>query len=104
LRAALSLDQSTEGSNTRQGEIAQATAKSEEARKDIAAAGVRIAESEQATAELTAKNLVLEAASAPKRLSDRQQKELAALMAFAGRTIGIKSYLAMQRATSVSNA
>jgi len=46
----------------------------------------------------------LEAASAPKRLSDRQQKELAALMAFAGRTIGIKSYLAMQRATSVSNA
>lgn len=76
----------------RQLEIAKATTKSEEARRDIAAAGVRIAEAEQATTELAAKNLALEVAIAPRRLSDRQQKELSALTAFSGRLVGIKSY------------
>lgn len=49
-------------------------------------------EAKRETAELTAKNLVLEAAIAPRRLKDNQQKALASLTAFATRLVEIKSY------------
>ena len=57
-----------------------------------AQANERAGKLEKEAAELESKNLTLEAAIAPRRLSERQQKELAELTKFAGRTVGIKSY------------
>lgn len=59
---------------------------------NISAAQKEAGEAKKETAELTARNLALEAAIAPRRLSERQQRGLAALTAFAGRTVGVKSY------------
>jgi hypothetical protein len=47
---------------------------------------------EKEAAELTAQNLRLEAAIAPRRLSEKQEKSLAALNQFSGRLVEIKSY------------
>lgn len=44
------------------------------------------------TANLTAKNLQLSAIIDPRRLSDKQQKELESLTAFSGRIVELKSY------------
>jgi len=59
---------------------------------DIANAKERTEKLEKETAELTTKNLELEAVIAPRRLSVRQVTALSTLAKFAGRIIGIKSY------------
>jgi hypothetical protein len=58
----------------------------------IARADQQSAEARKEAAELTTKNLQLEAAIAPRRLSERQLKGLATLTAFNNRTVAIKSY------------
>jgi hypothetical protein len=57
-----------------------------------AQANERAGKLEKEAAELESKNLALEVAIAPRRLSDRQERELAELSRFAGRIVGIKSY------------
>jgi len=47
---------------------------------------------EKEAADLTAQNVKLEAAIAPRRLSERQEKALSTLTQFTGRMVGIKSY------------
>jgi hypothetical protein len=68
-------------------ELAIATTK-----KEAGEANERGGRLEKEAAELTANNLRLEAAIAPRRLSERQQRGLATLTAFANRTVGIRSY------------
>jgi hypothetical protein len=55
-------------------------------------ANERAGELEKEAAELKAANLRLEAAMAPRRLSQRQEKVLSTLTKFSGRTVGVKSY------------
>ncbi len=62
------------------------------AQKEAGAANERAGKLEKEAAELRTKNLELEAAIAPRRLTEGQQKQLAALTAFAHRGVGIKSY------------
>lgn len=76
---------------TRQAELAK--------QKEIAGinklagdANERAGELEKEAAELKAANLRLEAAIAPRRLSQRQEKVLSTLAKFSGRTVGISSY------------
>jgi hypothetical protein len=57
-----------------------------------ASANERAGELENKAADLNQKNLQLEAVIAPRRLSDRQEKALAALTKYSGRIVGIKSY------------
>ncbi|MFZ0737873.1 MAG: hypothetical protein WBL70_05355 [Candidatus Acidiferrales bacterium] len=47
---------------------------------------------ETKAAELTAANLRLESAITPRRLSDKQRRELGGLTAYSGRIVGVKSY------------
>jgi hypothetical protein len=61
-------------------------------KKLAADANERAGKLEKEAADLTAHNLALEAAIAPRRLSGRQQKGLASLTQFASRTVGVKSY------------
>jgi len=55
-------------------------------------ANERAGKLEKEAADLTAQNLRLEAAIAPRRLSGRQEKELASLTTFARKVVAIKSY------------
>jgi hypothetical protein len=61
-------------------------------KKEAAAANERAGKLEKDAAELTTKNLQLEAAIAPRRLGEGEAKELAALGAFANSTVMIESY------------
>lgn len=74
--------------------VAHANERAEEANKEFALANERTAKLEKETAELNNKNLLLEAAIAPRRLSDGQRKDLASLSSFANRVVGIRSYSA----------
>jgi hypothetical protein len=60
--------------------------------ENAAKANERAGNLEKEAAELTSKNLQLEAAIAPRRLSEEQEKALASLSAFANRPVEIKSY------------
>jgi len=55
-------------------------------------ANERAGKLEKEAADLTAKNLQLEAAIAPRRLSGRQEEALASLTAFAPKIVAVKSY------------
>lgn len=64
----------------------------DQAIKEAGHANERAGNLEKEASVLTAKNLQLEATIAPRRLSDKQQKGLAGLVGFAGRTVEIKSH------------
>ncbi len=64
----------------------------EKAKGAAGKANERAGQLEKEAAELTANNLRLEAAIAPRRLSPRQQHDLASLTTFSNRKVGIKSY------------
>lgn len=74
------------------GEIAAASKAAGDANKTAGEANERAGKFEDEAARLTADNLRLEAAIAPRRLSDSQQKALATLKGFPNRSIEIKSY------------
>lgn len=57
-----------------------------------ARANERAGKLEKEAADLTTKNLELEAAISPRRLTRREQSALASLTGFAGQTVEIKSY------------
>jgi hypothetical protein len=63
-----------------------------EAQRQAAEVSERAGKLEKDAADLTAQNLALEAAIAPRRLSKKQTTELAALSSFSGRAIELKSY------------
>jgi cell division protein FtsL len=72
--------------------IAAINEKAGGANERAATANERAEKLEKDAAELTAKNLQLEAMIAPRRLRDSQLKELGSLTEFKGRLVQIKSY------------
>jgi hypothetical protein len=75
-----------------EGRIAATEHGTAEANRKAAEASERAGKLEKEAAILTEQNLKLEAAIAPRRLSERQGKALASMNAFAGHTVAIKSY------------
>ena len=67
-------------------------AKDRKLQDDLKSKDDEIAKLDETAAGLKADNLQLEAAIAPRRLSDRQKGELSSLSSFLGRTIELKSY------------
>lgn len=78
--------------DTLQADLREKDLKIAKANQNAGEANERAGKFEKEAARGTAENLRLEAAIEPRRLTERQQQALAELTAFAGQTIGIKSY------------